>query len=78
MTPPGRSDLDMPVLVTCDDCNGSGLTDNNDGTISCPSCGGYGETWVDEQDATPETRVAGGLIHRGAADYPPQNLQEER
>ncbi len=58
MTPPSRSDLDMPlVLVTCYDCNGSGLTDNNDGTISCPSCGGYGECWADEEDAPPEIRV---------------------
>jgi DnaJ-class molecular chaperone len=49
----------MPlVLVTCYDCNGSGLTDNNDGTISCPSCGGYGECWADEEeDAPPEIRV---------------------
>jgi DnaJ-class molecular chaperone len=59
MKTPGRSDLDSVtlVLVTCSDCSGSGLTDNSDGTVACDICGGYGECWVDEQDATPETRV---------------------
>ena len=39
------------------DCAGSGLTDHSDGTVSCDICDGYGECWVDEQDAPPEIRT---------------------
>jgi len=54
-----RSDLDARslVLVTCSDCNGAGFKDNSDGTVSCSVCGGYGECWVDEEDAPSELRV---------------------
>jgi len=56
-TPTKPLDTRPLVLVTCQDCNGSGLTDHSDGTVSCDICGGYGECWVDEQEAPPDIRV---------------------